>query len=239
MGCVSLLVGGLVGSDVKDIVARATESVRRRAWDAREGLRRRGAKVSVEGEGNELDFGKARLHGCRVEVQGNQNTVRVHPSCKLVNVSIRLLGDNLRLELGERVKVSQWGEFLLMGNDAEIRIGHHSTVESARFVAHSGTILEIGPDCMFAYDVEVRTSDEHSILDAASGERINPDKSVHIGEHVWFGARSVVVKGVSIGDNSVVATGSIVSRDIGSGVVAAGVPAREVRDGVTWDRRRF
>ncbi|MBT8469327.1 MAG: acyltransferase [Deltaproteobacteria bacterium] len=228
-----------MGSDVRHAVARATQNMRRRAWGAREGLRRLGSKVTVEGEGNVLDLGKARLHGTRIEIRGNHNVIRFHPTCKLVNVSFQLLGDDLRVELGERVKISRWGEFLLMGRDAEIRLGHHTTVESARFVAHGGTTLEVGPDCMFAYDVEVRTSDEHSILDAQSGERINPDASVRIGEHVWFGARSVVLKGVRIGNDSVIATGSIVSRDLGAAVVAGGIPAEEIRDGVTWDRRRL
>jgi len=228
-----------MGSDVRQAVAKATETMRRRAWDARERLRQLGSKVTVEGEGNVLDRGKARLQGARIEIRGNHNVIRFHPTCKLVNVSLRLLGDNLRVELGERVKISRWGDFLLMGKDAEIRLGHHTTVESARFIAHGGTTLEVGPDCMFAYDVEVRTSDEHSILDASSGERINPDQSVHIGEHVWIGARSVVLKGVRIGNDSVVATGSIVSRDLGAGVVAGGIPAKEIRDGVTWDRRRL
>ncbi len=228
-----------MGSDVRHAVARATENMRRRAWDAREGLRRLSSRVTVEGEGNVLDLGKARLHGTRIEIHGNNNVIRFHPTCKLVNVSFRLLGDDLRVELGEKVKVSRWGEFLLMGRDAEIRLGHHTTVESARFIAHGGTALDVGPDCMFAYDVEVRTSDEHSILDAGSGERINPDGSVRIGEHVWFGARSVVLKGVSIGNDSVIATGSIVSRDVGAGVVAGGIPAKEIRDGVIWDRRRL
>ncbi|NNE19169.1 MAG: acyltransferase [Myxococcales bacterium] len=228
-----------MGSDVRHAVARATQNMRRRAWGAREGLRRLGSKVTVEGEGNVLDLGKARLHGTRIEIRGNHNVIRFHPTCKLVNVSFQLLGDDLRVELGERVKISRWGEFLLMGRDAEIRLGHHTTVESARFVAHGGTTLEVGPDCMFAYDVEVRTSDEHSILDAQSDERINPDASVRIGEHVWFGARSVVLKGVRIGNDSVIATGSIVSRDLGAAVVAGGIPAEEIRDGVTWDRRRL
>lgn len=228
-----------MGSDVRAAVARATKSMRRRAWGTREKLRRLGSKVTVEGEGNVLDLGKARLHGARIEVRGNQNVVRFHPTCKLVNVSFRLVGDNLRVELGESVKISRWGEFLLMGTDAEIQIGPHTTVEGARFIAHSGTSLEVGADCMLASDVEMRTSDEHSILDAASGDRINLDKSVRIGDHVWFGARSVVLKGVRIGANSVIATGSIVSRDLGPGVVAGGVPAKEIRHGVTWDRRRL
>jgi acetyltransferase-like isoleucine patch superfamily enzyme len=213
--------------------------MRRRAWDVREGLRRLGSKVTIQGEGNELDLGKARLHRVRIQIEGNHNLVRVPSTCKLVNASFRLLGDNLRVELGERVKISRWGEFLLMGEDAAIRLDHHTTVESARFVAHGGTAIDVGPDCMFAYDIEVRTSDEHSIVDETSGKRVNPDKSVRIGEHVWIGARSVVLKGVNIGDQSVIATGSIVSKDVGAGVVAAGTPARQIRHGVTWDRRRL
>jgi acetyltransferase-like isoleucine patch superfamily enzyme len=213
--------------------------MRRRAWEVREALRRLGSKVTVEGEGNVLDLGKARLHRVRIEIEGDRNLIHLHPTCKLVNTSFRLLGNNLSVDLGERVKISRWGEFLLMGNDASIRIDHHTTVESARFVAHGGTELEVGPDCMFAYDVEVTTSDSHSILDAKSGERINPDRSVRIGEHVWLGARSVVLKGVSIGDQSIIATGSIVSKDVGSGVLAAGSPARQTKDGVTWDRHQL
>ena len=228
-----------MSSGVRDAVVRATENMRRRAWDAREGLRRLRSKVTVEGQGNVLELGKTRLHHVRITIEGDRNLVRFHPTCKLVNTSFRLLGNDLRVELGERVKISRWGEFLLMGDDASIRIGHHSTVESARFIAHGGTDLEVGPDCMFAYDVEVRTSDSHSILDARTGERINPDKSVRIGEHVWFGARSVVLKGVSVGDQSIIATGSIITEDVGSGVLVGGVPARQIKDGVTWDRRRL
>ncbi len=226
-----------MGSDVRDAVVRATENMRRRAWDAREGFRRLGSKVTVEGDGNVVEFGKARLHRVRVAIEGNRNTVRFHPTCKLVNTSFRLLGNDLSVELGERVKISRWGEFLLMGDGAEIRILNRTTVESARFIAHGGTELEVGPNCMIAYDVEVRTSDSHSILNTSTGERINPNKSVRIGEHVWLGARSVILKGVSIGEQSIVATGSIVTKNVGSGVLVGGVPARQIKGGVTWDRR--
>jgi acetyltransferase-like isoleucine patch superfamily enzyme len=228
-----------MGSDVRDAVVRATENMRRRAWEAREGLRRLGSKVTVKGDGNILEIGKARLHRVQIEVEGDRNLVRIHPSCKLVNTSFRLLGNDLRVELGESVKISSWGDFLLMGDDSSIRIDHHTTVESARFIAHGGTDLEVGPDCMFAYDVEVRTSDSHSIIDAKTGQRINADKSVRIGEHVWLGARSVVLKGVNIGDQSIIATGAIITKDVGSGVLVGGAPARQIKDGVTWDRRRL
>ncbi len=228
-----------MGSDVRDAVVRGTRAMRARAWGVRERFRRLGAKITVKGEGNELDLGEARLHRCRIEIEGDHNRLRFHPTCKLVNTSFRLRGNNLSVELGERVKISRSAEFLLMGDDAAIRIGHHTTVESARFIAHGGTELEIGPDCMLAYDLEMRTSDEHTILDVTTAERTNPDKSVYIGEHVWLGARSVVLKGVRIGEHSVIATGSIVSKDIGANVLAGGAPTRQLKAGITWDRRRL
>jgi acetyltransferase-like isoleucine patch superfamily enzyme len=225
--------------EVMRMFAKATEGVRRAAWTAREAMLRLGTKISVRGEGNELATRGARLHRTRIIIEGNDNVVRFHPSCKLVNASFRLQGNGLCVELGERVKVSQWADFRLVGDRASIRISRGTTLESARLIAHGETEISIGPDCMIAYEVEIRTTDSHSIVDMATRERINPDQSVRIGEHVWIGARTVVLKGVSIGDGSIIATGSVVSKDVEAGVVAGGVPARTTRSGVTWDRRRI
>jgi maltose O-acetyltransferase len=51
-----------------------------------------------------------------------------------------------------------------------------------------------------------------------------------LGENVWLGARVVVLRGVTIGAHSVVAAGSVVTRDIPPRTLAAGVPARVVRE---------
>lgn len=224
---------------MKDKFAKAAEEVRRRAWGARQAIDRLGTRVSVSGERNDLDIRQARLHRVQITVEGDDNVVRFHPSCRLVHATFRLIGNGLRVELGENVKVSQSADFRLTGADASIELDHGCTVESARFIAREGTQIRLGPECMLAYDVEVRTTDSHSIVDDATGERINQDQSVVIGRHVWLGARTTVLKGVTIGDDTVVATGSVVSKDIGSGVVAGGVPARVLRTGVNWDRRQI
>ena len=55
------------------------------------------------------------------------------------------------------------------------------------------------------------------------------DKNVVIGCHVWIGANCMILKGVTIGDNSVIAAGSVVVKDIPPNVLAGGNPARVIK----------
>lgn len=233
---IALRRGFWMSTSVKDMFGAAASEVRRRAWGVREALHRLGTKVSVRGEGNVLDTRGARLRRVRIEIAGDRNLVRIHPTSNLTGAIFRLQGDDLRVDIGEHVKISQSAEFRLTGRGAAIEVGRNCTIESARLIARNDTTISIGPECMLAYDIEIRTTDSHSILDEATGERINQDQSIQIGTHVWLGARSTVLKGVTIGDESVIATGSVVSRDVEAGVVAGGIPARPLRSGVKWDR---
>ena len=222
-----------------DLVVSTGERIRRRAWNMREALKRFGrSKFTDNGRNNRIEVGKARVGRVCIVIDGDDNVVRVPSSCRLNNVSIVISGNGQTIDLGESVKISQSAEFLLMGEGGVVRIGDSTTIEGARFIAFGGTQIDVGRDCMFAYDIEVRTTDSHSLLDAASGERINPDKNVEIGEHVWLGARVAVMKGARIGKNSMIAMGSIVTHDVGDSVLAGGAPAKELRGGITWDRRR-
>jgi acetyltransferase-like isoleucine patch superfamily enzyme len=54
-------------------------------------------------------------------------------------------------------------------------------------------------------------------------------RPVSIGSNVWIGAAAVVLAGVSVGDDSIIGAGSVVTHDIPSGVVAVGSPCRVVR----------
>ena len=62
---------------------------------------------------------------------------------------------------------------------------------------------------------------------------------IHIGNKVWIGANSVVLPGVTIGDNSVIGAGSIVTRDIPANVVAVGNPCRVLREITETDREYY
>ena len=90
----------------------------------------------------------------------------------------------------------------------------------------------IGDGCWIAWDVNIIDTDFHSIsINGDTGETV---KTVRIGNRVWIGARALILKGVTIGDGAVIAAGSVVTGDIPAGCLAAGVPARVIRERVTW-----
>lgn len=64
-------------------------------------------------------------------------------------------------------------------------------------------------------------------------------KPIHIGKNVWFGGDVKVLAGVTIGDNTVIGTGSIVTKDIPSGVVAAGNPCRVLHEITEKDKTNY
>jgi acetyltransferase-like isoleucine patch superfamily enzyme len=91
---------------------------------------------------------------------------------------------------------------------------------------------------MMATGADVRNTDGHPVIDAATDQRINPAADVVIGDHVWIGLGVQVLKGVHVGPDSILAARSLVIRDVPSATIVAGIPAKIIRSGVTWRRER-
>jgi acetyltransferase-like isoleucine patch superfamily enzyme len=90
--------------------------------------------------------------------------------------------------------------------------------------------IKIGQGVRIADDVTIRDSDNHTIL----GENQIPSKPIVIGDNVWIGMNSTILKGVTIGDGAVIAAGSVVIRDIPPRTLAGGVPAKVIREKIAW-----
>lgn len=90
--------------------------------------------------------------------------------------------------------------------------------------------VTIGKSSGMGPDSIIRDHDGHHIL----RDDHQVAKSVHIGEHVWIGTRSMILKGVTIGDYAVIAAGAVVTKDVPAHTMVVGVPARVIRESVTW-----
>lgn len=113
----------------------------------------------------------------------------------------------------------------------DLRIGEGTYVNAdARFIVRES--VAVGRECAIAWDVLVMDTDEHPLL--IDGAIREPTAPVTIGDHVWIGARSAVLKGVTVGDGAVVAAQSVVTADVPARAVVAGSPARVVRTDVEW-----
>jgi len=90
--------------------------------------------------------------------------------------------------------------------------------------------ITIGDDVAISENVTIRDSDNHEVV----GRGAPSSAPIVIGDHVWVGLGSTILKGVRIGTGSIVAAGSIVTRDVPDKCLVAGVPATVRRIGVSW-----
>ena len=195
----------------------------------------------ILGKHNRVEFAKSRLTDVTFDIRGNGNRISIEDDCILNGVVFYIRGDNHRIDIGRKCRFSRGGLIWLEDSGGILRIGEASTFEDVHLaITEPGSRIEIGQDCMFAYDIDVRTGDSHAIYAQQTGKRINPAMDVSIGNHVWVAAHSIILKGVSIPDDCVIASGAVVTRAFTTpGTVIGGNPARELKHDITWGRERF
>lgn len=195
----------------------------------------------VNGDNNAIQIGSgAQLWHCRICVRGSNNTIEIGPGATLRRVLFKLEGSGHRVVIGRDVRVNREAQIWIEDHGCRVSIGDRTSIEQVHLAATEPEMtIDLGTDCMLAYGIEIRTGDSHPIVDANSGERLNPARAVRLGNRVWLGAQVAILKGVTLGDDCVVGTGSVLTRSPGrDGVVLAGNPAKVVRDGVRWRAQR-
>lgn len=111
--------------------------------------------------------------------------------------------------------------------DATIEIGDNTRINGASI--HATKRISIGANCLIAANVTIIDSDGHGVHPS---ERTlsNPEPlPVIIENNVWIGINSIILKGVRIGENSVIGAGSVVTKSIPADCFAAGNPARVIK----------
>ncbi len=145
---------------------------------------------------------------------------------KLMNELFKKVGSNVWIEPEFRC---EYGKNISIGDNVYINFGC-IILDCAEIVIEENTLF--GPNIgLYAAN--------HSI---DSNERINGGcvgKQIHIGKNCWLGGDVKVIGGVTIGDNSIIGAGSIVTKDIPSNVIAAGNPCKIIREITEKDKTEF
>ena len=168
---------------------------------------------------------------------------------KSINNGIKILNRSISkdvlLEVANNSVVG--GNFVFENGNGKIRIGNRTFIGGGEFICISG--IEIGDDvliswgCTFmdnnahALDFELRKND---VLDWARGireKKIGLYKNwdgvkcqpIKISDKAWIGFKSIILKGVTIGEGAVVGAGSVVTRDVPAWCVVAGNPAKIIK----------
>lgn len=137
----------------------------------------------------------------------------------------------------------QIGKNVWIEPDFKCEFGKNITIEDDVYINFGCIILDcaevtIGSHTLFGPNIGLYTVN-HS-TDAQ--ERINGGcygKPIHIGKNVWLGGDVKVLAGVTIGDNTIIGTGSIVTKDIPSNVIAVGNPCKVIRKITDKDKTEY
>ena len=184
-------------------------------------------------------------------VHSSKIAIFFHKKCRVSiadSAQVRIEG---RLIMGlKQLSSSRLETRLLLENDSKLFIQNHFSiyansyirvVRGGELVLNGGFINEgvqitcaskitIGTGCAIGRDVVIRDYDGHQIID----KNYKISAPIEIGNHVWIGNRAMVLKGVTIGKGAIIAAGAVVTKDIPEYCVAAGVPAKIIRENVQW-----
>lgn len=167
--------------------------------------------------------------------------IKIGKAIKIIGWPIIDIRGNCSISIGENVLLNSInrGYFaamfspvkLFVDNDgAAIRIGNNTRIHGSCF--HAYNKIEIGNNCLIAGNTIIVDSDGHDPFPSDLGKRLITEKKgspVIIEDNVWIGLNCIILKGVRIGEGSIIGAGSVVREDIPPYSVALGNPAKVVK----------
>lgn len=191
------------------------------------------------GKNNRIIKSGSYMRKCRIRVSGENNTIEFGDMCFLNNCVITVRGNNNKLVFGKNVHM-KYGDIYYEDDGNILECGDGTVFAGSIHLALTeGKRISIGKDCLFSGNITVRTGDSHSITDL-QGNRINYGKDVVINDHVWVTNTVTLLKGAVIPENTVVGTGSVVTKAFDEGnAIISGNPASVIKTGVNWQGERI
>jgi acetyltransferase-like isoleucine patch superfamily enzyme len=152
-------------------------------------------------------------------------------------LTARHAGCSLRIGASSQIG----GHLVFEAPESSISIGSGVFVGGGT-VIDTALAIKIGDDVLISSEVLIYDHDSHSLDFADRAEDLRlwmqgrkdwariPRASVTVGDKCWIGARSIVLKGVALGEGAVVGAGSVVTRNVPAFTLVAGNPARPIRE---------
>lgn len=172
------------------------------------------SKLNVYGKNNRIKCIGGEIFNSQIQIDGDDNLLILENGTKMYNTNLKIIADKCIVRIGENSTIGS-SVIVCMGND---------------------NFISIGKNCMLADNVELWNTDSHPIFARGNGTILNSSKPITIGDHVWIGKSVTILKGVTIGDGAVIGMRSLVTKDILSGTLNVGSPAKVVKESICWDR---
>jgi len=155
---------------------------------------------------------------------------------RLVTDGLAFVGPGVKLEIarGARLILGRWS---WVGHGCKIRVHQGEVVIGAKTVLGQECTVSayqhvaIGRECVIADRVMLIDFD-HGVVEVERPIRLQGiyKRDVDVGHNVWIGYGACILRGVRVGDNAIIGTNAVVTRDVPDNAVVAGIPARVIRN---------
>ncbi len=176
------------------------------------------SNVTIKKSAQVIINGRLRLGHSKKQAQISAQKVNIY------------FADNSKITIEDGVSVGQ-GVNLIAKNSAQIIIGANTYFTSDSHI-EAVNLIRIGKDCAISWGVTIIDSDHHSIL--LNDKMTSPNATVEIGDHVWIGCNVTILKNSKIGNNCIVAAGSIVKGQFPDNCLIGGSPASIIKPNANW-----
>lgn len=169
------------------------------------------SKIKIHGIRNEVNIGNGIYSDIVIDIDGDDNIVNIVGTNRINNVKI-----------------------VIQNKFNSVTIGRNSGLNTSLIVAcGKNNEISIGDDCMISTNVEIWGCDGHSILQ--NNKIINYSRPIRIGNHVWIGANSKILKGSVINCGCVIGANSLVTgKHFNENLLVAGNPAKVIKNDISW-----
>ncbi|MBO7053201.1 MAG: hypothetical protein J6W27_02085 [Alphaproteobacteria bacterium] len=195
--------------------------------------------VFTKGVNNKVDVNSKNIKSV-CNIYGNNNVVNIEESLRGGNVNIFIRGNNNKIHIKPSSELHDLnisiGNFVEI-NDSEIFIDAKVCIVGVEILIEQHKCkLHIGKRCLISKEVLFRLGEvPHLVFDSKTKEYVDTPAELVVGDHVWIGKGVVLLKKTKIGDNCIVGTNAVVTKEFGeNNVLLAGNPASIKRKNVYW-----
>lgn len=193
--------------------------------------------INSKGEKKEVSY----VPNLRVEWWGKNSTVEIEEVPNFRNAQI-FCSDNCHVKIGRTPHLVENFKAVLNEANEKLTIGRNFSCVACNinFGMESDLEVNIGNDCMFSKNIDIRPADSHIIYDLENKKIINKPSKINIGNHVWVGFSVLILKDSNIPDNSIIGAGSVVTKKFTDNNIAiAGNPAKIIKRNINWSREHI
>ena len=174
------------------------------------------AQIITAGQLGEMENGNrilgeaSQLVNSKIAFHGKGNILICEQSVRIVNSTISFNGSNSIVYLSQ----SRHHYYLSASlyNNSTLYIGKNSFLNGTlNIILSEQKHCLIGNESLISWGIWIRTADPHLVYDSRTNQRINPSKSVFIGDHVWIGQSAMLLKGTQIDSGSIIGAASLVA----------------------------